>query len=440
MMKRALKILGGTGIFVVSAALLFGTGFLVTKFIRYPKKVVAENTNRGTAAAEKTLTERIQEAGERAAHVKGVYMTAAVASDKGRPATKLRNDILRLIDETELNAVVIDIKETDGVFLSESLKNFVAELRHKNIWAIARLVAFNDTVAAKAHPEMALKRANGRLWLDNKGHAWLDPASPQAREYLVETAKKAIGYGFDEIQFDYIRFPSDGDVKNIIYPVFRPKEQQKYDALRGFFEVANRELKNYKPEIILSADLFGYVAIQKNDLGVGQRMEDLGDFFDYISFMVYPSHYYNGFYIDADPERSLPALAYPYRSKNIAVVAANNPYDVVYRSLLIAQDFLAGKDIFHQATSTPVTSLQDSNKSIGTASQNTKPPELKPRSSAKLRPWLQDFNLGADAARGIYYDVKKVKAQIDAAETAGASGWLLWNASNVYTEAALKKE
>ncbi|MFY9461894.1 MAG: putative glycoside hydrolase [Candidatus Sungiibacteriota bacterium] len=439
-MKRALKILGGTGVLALSAALLFGTGFLVTKFIRYPKNaaVVAENQN-GTSK-EKMLEERVKEARERAEHAKGVYMTAVVANDNGRAATKLRNDIIRLLETTELNAVVIDIKETDGTFLPESLEGFIAELHQKNIWVIARLVAFNDTVAAKARPAMALKRANGKLWLDNKGHAWLDPASPDAQQYLVEVAKKVIDYGFDEIQFDYIRFPSDGDVKNIVYPVFKSKEQQKYDALRGFFQYANQELKAYKPEVILSADLFGYVAIQKSDLGVGQRMEDLGDSFDYISFMVYPSHYYNGFYIDADKDRGLTALAYPYRSKNIAIVSSNQPYDVVYRSLLISQDFLAGKDVFNKATSTPAPSVQNSDKSVGAANPNAEPPELRPRSRAKLRPWLQDFDLGADTARGIYYDAKKVRAQIDAAEAAGASGWLLWNPSNVYTESALKKD
>ena len=153
MARWALKILGGTGVLALSAALLFGTGFLVTKFIRYPKNaaVVADNKNGEAAPKGKTLEERIKEARERAEHAKGVYMTAVVANDNGRAATKLRNDILRLIDTTELNAVVIDIKETDGTFLPESLKSFIAELHQKNIWVIARLTAFNDTVAAKAH-------------------------------------------------------------------------------------------------------------------------------------------------------------------------------------------------------------------------------------------------------------------------------------------------
>ncbi|MDO8560837.1 MAG: putative glycoside hydrolase [bacterium] len=427
------KIVGGAGILLFSAAAVFGTASLAKKFINS-----SASQNIITIAGDKneikgkTLEERVKDAHERAEQAKGVYMTAAVANDKGRPATRLRDSLLSLIDATELNAVVIDVKETDGIFLPESLKDLISEFHQKNTWAIARLVAFNDTVAAKTHPEIALKRSNGSLWLDNRRNAWLDPASQDAREYLAGVAKKAIDYGFDEIQFDYIRFPSDGDVKNIIYPVFKPKEQQKYEALGGFFQYINHELKAYKPEIILSADLFGYVAIQKSDLGVGQRMEDLGNSFDFISFMVYPSHYYNGFYMDSDTDRGLAALAYPYRSKNIAIVASNQPYDIVYRSLLVAKDFLAGKDVFNKATTTK-------NNTNATTTAAETPKEIRPVSNAKLRPWLQDFNLGADTNRGIYYDALKVRAQIKASEDAGSSGWLLWNASNVYTEAALKK-
>lgn len=385
-----------------------------------------------TGPREKTPEERLREALERSKNVKGVYMTHHVANGNYAAADKLRGDIVTLLDTTELNGVVIDVKETDGVFLDESLKNFIAELHQKNVWVIARLVVFNDTAQAKAVPGMALKRTNGKLWLDNRGNGWLDPASHETWDYIVGIGTRAIDYGFDEIQFDYIRFPSDGDTENIVYPVYSPKTQKRADVMREFFAYLSRALKNHKPDIILSVDLFGYVAIQPNDLGVGQRMEDIGNAFDYISFMLYPSHYYSGFYVDADAGRGLPALAYPYRAANIASVASSHPYDVVYRSLLIAQDFLAGKNVFEKATTTSVSMKS------GATTTPTAEAAIMPRSRARLRPWLQDFDLGVDSSRGIYYDAAKVRQEIDAAEGAGASGWLLWSARNVYTKEALK--
>lgn len=199
--------------------------------------------------------------------------------------------------------------------------------------------------------------------------------------------------------------------------------------LREFFGYLHDELKRYRPDLILSADLFGYTAIQGGDLGIGQRLADIGENFDYISLMVYPSHYYAGFEVPADKTRKLPALFYPYQSKNISLVASNHPYEVVYRSLLVARDFLEGKT----ATTTPA-----GNSGSATSSAEAPPSTPPPASTAKLRPWLQDFDLGADTSRGIRYDAVKVRAQIDAAEAAGAPGWLLWDPSNVYTKEALK--
>ncbi|MDP3727488.1 MAG: putative glycoside hydrolase, partial [bacterium] len=144
--------------------------------------------------------------------------------------------------------------------------------------------------------------------------------------------------------------------------------------------------------------------------------------------MVYPSHYYAGFQVAADPKRNLPPLYYPYQSTNIADVAPNRPYDVVHRSLLIAGDVLAGR-----ATSTPTGPAASG---IATTTPQHMPVPMQ--KTAKLRPWLQDFDLSVDTARGIHYDAKKVRAQIDAAEDAGASGWLLWSPTNIYTKEALR--
>src|SRR3989338_1687383 len=393
------SIIGIIGIGIVSVG-----GAVAFDYIS-PGKLLTANTIGAATSTDagvppaKTLEERIAEARARSANAKGVYMTSAVANDRGRAATKLREDILRLLDETELNAVVIDIKETsDGLIITETLRELVRNLHGRGAWVIARQAVFKDDSQEKAHPDWYLKWPDGRIWRDNRKGSWLDPAHREVWNYEVRVAKQAVDAGFDEVQLDYVRFPSDGDVKNIVYPVYRSKEQKRYDVLRAFFEYFNREMKTYKPEVMLSADLFGYVAINHQDLGIGQRLEDIGANFDYISLMVYPSHYYAGFQVAADPERNLPALAYPYRAKNVAIIAPNQPFDVVYRSMLIASDFLAGK----QASTTNGTE---------TNATSTSPAAETPRSAAKMRPWLQDFNLGADTKRGVVYDAAKVRAQ-----------------------------
>jgi len=299
------------------------------------------------------------------------------------------------------------------------LKPFVEILKQKNVWVIARIAAFRDDSQVAAHPEYYLKRPDGRIWRDNNGHAWMDPMSPGARAYIADFSKEVIDAGFDELQFDYIRFPSDGDTDNIVYPDYRPTTTPKYVALRDFFSYAHDTVKGYKPEIILSADLFGYAAIEPEDLGIGQRLADIGNHFDYISLMLYPSHFYSGFYVPADSLRDLPAVSLPSRAESSRDTAPAHPGDVVLRSLYSASDVLAG--VYRLAAASSSRAL-----------------EQPIASNAKLRPWLQDFNLGVDTSRGIIYDAKAVRAEIDAAEKAGASGWLLWNASNVYTAAALK--
>ncbi len=399
----------------------------------------------------KTLAERIREAGERSQGVKGVYMTAVVANDRGRAATRLRGDIAALLDETELDAVVIDVKETTGgLIITDQLRELIRAFHQKSVWVIARQVVFKDSSQEQAHPAWYLKRkrvgaaagsGERAFWRDNRGGSWLDPASEEVWAYQLAAAKAAADAGFDEIQFDYIRFPSDGNLAAIAYPVY-DGQRPKYEVLRAFFAYLSGGLQAYRPELILSADLFGYVALHEADLGIGQRLEDIGENFDYISLMVYPSHYYAGFEVPADPGRNLPAASYPYRSASTTMVAASHPYEVVYRSLLAAADVLAGR----VATTTgqveesprPRSGLgEDGN--IATSSASPISP-ISPARRARLRPWLQDFDLGIDASRGIRYDAAKVRAQIDAAEAAGSSGWLLWNANNVYTKEALKPE
>lgn len=365
---------------------------------------------------------------ERSLNVKGVYITETIANSQSSAAIKIRNNIKKLLEETEINAVVIDIKEASGPNLPSSLKELIKELHQKNIWVIARICAFRDSSQKEENSEWYLKKeedisdsntatSSKEFWRDSGGEYWLDPASEDVQNYIIEFSKKAIDFGFDELQFDYIRFPSDGEIKNIAYP-FYDGQKEKYEVIREFFLNLSNSLRGYNLAVILSADLFGYVAIQYQSLDIGQRLIDAAETFDYISFMLYPSHFYGGFLVREDTKRQLPSLYFSYEAKviekedeengndkeiDISQVVSNRPYEVVLRSIFLASDYLISLD-----------------------------------SQAKIRPWLQDFNLKVDTERGIYYDAGKVKAQIKAAEDSGASGWLLWNPSNVYTKEALR--
>ena len=405
---------------------------------------------------EKTPEERAAEALERSRNIKGLYMTADVAIDPGIGATRIRENLIRLAETTEINGIVIDVKEVCGPdYDEERIKALLSELKSKNIWTIARIVLSKDASQIDVHPEWYLtrkagansganecsrkahlreKRPDGKkaavnFWRDRRGGYWMDPADPGARNYIAEFSKRMIDLGFDELQFDYIRFPSDGDVQNAVYPTWDGKKP-KYQVMKEYFEFLNKNLKAHKPEIILSADMFGYAAIRAGDVGIGQRLEDIGDNFDYVSFMVYPSHYYSGLYLPKDPNRDYPAIQYNVNQ------ARMNPGVVVERSLAFARDFLDGK-----ISSTTFSYLAP--RSATTTDETTTIDQvLNPvsRSRVRNRPWLEDFYHESDADAGRPSGTKKVRMQIDAAERIDNNGWLLWNAANIYTENALKKD
>jgi len=386
---------------------------------------------------QKTKEELMSDALEKSGNVKALYMTADVANDPGAGATRLRDHIIALADTTEINGIVIDVKETCGPDYNEArLKGLIDQLHHKNIWAIARIVSFKDASQREIHPEWYLTRRTSKsapdgcpskhhlvaknseaatlhpiLWQDNKGGYWMDPASQGARAYIAGVGRKMIDLGFDELQFDYVRFPSDGDVSEAQYPAW-DGAIPRHEVMKSFFELLSENLKAYKPDIILSADLFGYVASQGADNTIGQRVADIGASFDYLSFMVYPSHYYNGLALPADPRNDLAAIDLSFSA------ARTHPDIVVGRSLQAAHDFLNPIVASSTATSSPAL----------------------PARHARIRPWLEDFFHEADRVAHRPWGAEKVRLQIDAAEHVEPHGWMLWNASNVYTEGALKKE
>lgn len=306
--------------------------------------------------------------------VRALYMTSWVAS-----TPKLREPLVAFVDQNaNLNALVIDVKDYSGEIAWEKragdLPLFIEDLHRKGIYAIARITAFQDPLYAKAHPEDAIMNANGTLWRDKKGLHYIDPKAKAFWDYIIEIAKKSERMGFDELNFDYIRFPSDGPVAQARYPFWDQKTQSRADALDEFFEYLHSSLGEMG--VPISADVFGLTTWQEDDLNIGQILESIAPHFDYVAPMVYPSHYPPTFQGFKNP------AAHPYEIVNTAMERA------VFRL-----------------------------EQIG---ENPK----------KLRPWLQDFDLGAT------YDAPMIQKQIKAVEDAGLDSWMMWDPSNRYTKEA----
>lgn len=319
----------------------------------------------------------------------GIYSTVWSAR------SKRMTDLIRIADETEINTIIIDVKDS-GVYLDDYMKNLISELHKKNIYAIARLVVFQDNSQIKTRPDWYFKKSDGNLWQDNRGWYWMDPENREVWDYNVNIAKKAIDTGFDELNFDYIRYPAFIKNEDVNFPP-EGKVVIKNQIISDFARYLTDELKKYDPEITLSVDLFAYNMLRKDDLGIGQNFIELYDYFDYVSPMIYPSHYITGNFGFDNP--------------------AEYPYEVVLGTIEKGKAQLWDKSADEVGTSTPAIVNPVFEKRL-----------------KKLRPWLQDFNIGA------IYDGEMIRKEKQAVYDAGlTSGWLLWNPRNVYTEEALDK-
>ena len=345
--------------------------------------------------------------------VRAIYMTSCTATRRD-----LRDRLVALVDETELNSIVIDIKTYDGrisfpvenpvlvpaqggsCFVPD-MKEFLEELHEKNIYVIGRIAVFQDVFMVKEKPQLAVKKDTDRtaVWKDHKSISWIDAGAMEHWEYIKTLAEESYEAGFDELNFDYIRFPSDGNMKDIYYPVSEGKK--KSDVIESFFEYLHGALDH--TDAYLSADLFGMVTTNTDDLNIGQVLEKALPYFDYIAPMVYPSHYPFNFHNLGDPNK--------------------DPYGVVHYSMETAVSRAV-------ASSTVVQTKQ------GTRIASTTPPLYTKESfdKNKLRPWLQDNNYP------VPYTPEMVRAQIQATYDAGLNSWMLWNASNRYTRSALEAE
>ncbi len=329
--------------------------------------------------------------------VKALYLTGWTVGS----TTKVQHYI-DLVKNTEINSYVIDIKDDDGLVGYESQVPAVKEngtwlmkynvdkvikaFHEGKVHIIGRIVCFKDPAYSLKRPDLAVKSVNGGLWKDNKKKTWLDPYNKDNWAYLASIAKEAVEKGFDEIQFDYVRFPSDGDKKKMD---FSGADKEKYQAINEFLAYMKSELSGVK----VSADVFGIILESPADTEqIGQYLESVGKDIDYISPMVYPSHYAQGQIVNK-VEFPAPDL---------------EPYKVVYNSLVKAKERIS-----------KVTGYK-----------------------ASVRPYLQDFTASWIRPKSKYqeYGVQQVRDQIKAVYDSGYEEWILWDASNSYHEDALLKD
>lgn len=310
----------------------------------------------------------------------------------------VRSGLVKLIDTTELNAVVIDVKDNTGLLSwdgrIDDLDDFIKELHDKNIYVIARIAAFQDPLFVKKHPELAVNNKNtGAVWKDHKGVPWVDTGSRVMWEYLVQVGKEAHARGFDELNYDYIRFPTDGDLRSMQFPVSGERGLlDKREIVKEFFKYLHDEFSPLG--IPISGDLFGIIATNKNETKtLGQDLGDALLYFDYVSLMVYPSHFYAGTAGFQNP--------------------AAHPREIIDYSTRGAIDFAV------------MTSSSTRNAS-GT------PMIASSTLIAKLRPWYQDFDMGAT------YTADMVRAQMEAGYKHNVNSWMLWDPANKYTPSALR--
>jgi len=326
--------------------------------------------------------------------VRGLYLTGWTAGS----AANLRHYV-RLAMSTEINAYVIDIKDDDGFVGYKSaipavnevkgwIKKYNAERALKafhdsGIYVIGRVVCFKDPVLASRKLDLAIKSKKGGVWRDPQGRAWLNPYDKNAWAYIVEVAKEGLNLGFDEIQLDYVRFANDGDTRDMDFSAYKEK---RYEIINQFLAYVRKELPGAK----LSADVFGIICESPADVeGIGQNLEFVGRDIDYLSPMVYPSHY--------ALNQTIRGVSYPKPD--------TEPYAVVYNSLAKARGRI------------------DTIKGY----------------KATLRPYLQDFTARwIGKGNYMHYGARELRQQIQAVYDAGYSEWLVWNAANRYSESAFR--
>lgn len=326
--------------------------------------------------------------------VRGIYVTGPSAGGDRF------DSLVDLVDSTDLNTMVIDIKEDHGEITFKPEKGSPYEkaaedyiddpkemlrfLEEKGIYPIARIVVFKDSVLANEKPELSFKE-NGNVWTNGKGEAFVNPFKKEVWDYNTKLAKKAAEFGFQEIQFDYVRFPegfedyndeleySQGDYKNMNMG----NKKRRVKAVTDFVKYARDELKDY--DVKMGVDLFGYAATVPETPGIGQNFSRISNHVDVISSMIYPSHWTSYFGLEL-PDK--------------------HPYQLVNEYAKVENKVLGDLD------APPVS-----------------------------RPWIQDFEAPwLYDGEPTHYGKKEVEAQIKALNENDINEFLVWNAANSYTE------
>lgn len=394
-----------------------------------------ENASLGNAGADGEGYREEDEFTADRPKVKGIYVTGPMAGTANMDA------LIELVERTELNAMVIDIKNDEGYVTFEmdsplvqeigSAKRYVKDMpelvrkcKEKGIYLIARIVAFRDPVLAEAKPEWSLHNADGTVFRDKSGLAWVNPYEEQTWDYLVEVAEGAVDMGFDEVQFDYVRFSTDSGMKQVDFgPAAQDKE--KTEVITQFTAYAAKRL--HEKGAAVSADVYGVVIDSAVDQQiVGQDYAALAEQLDYLSPMIYPSHYGANYY-------------------NIPIPDAQ-PYDTVLAAMQASKKVLAGVIVPKaEKEEEPEASVSENDAAVSVSSNEVEVQltaeeiaALTPMQTvrADVRPWLQDFT--ATWVKGhIKYGAEQIREQIQAVYDAGYEEWILWNAANRYTEDGL---
>ena len=320
--------------------------------------------------------------------IKGIYVTAYSAGGARM------QELLDLVDRTELNAMVIDIKDDLGHITYKSdnpelakygssqsyikdIGKLMDTLRERDIYPIARIVVFKDSVLAKKRPDLSFLNPDGSIWQNSNKDHFVNPYVREVWEYNVAVAEEAARLGFKEIQFDYVRFP-EGFEKRADKLKYAKTEESRVDVVAGFVEYARERLRPLGVRV--SVDIFGYAASVPAAEGIGQDFVKISSHVDVICPMVYPSHYSTGWFGQKDPDKA--------------------PYATIKGA------------------------MEDTHKKLAELG------DAKPI----IRPWIQDFTakwLGS--GHYIPYGVKEVEDQIRALADTGIDEFLLWNAGNKYT-------
>ena len=314
--------------------------------------------------------------------VRGLYLNRFAPQ-----SSKKMRHLFTIADSTEINAFVIDMKDEFGLNYHSSkpeiarnaggthgfvtnVKALVDSVKAHGLMPIARIVAFKDPVAAEKNPDWQIRRDDGSTWRDKQGLAWVNAHDKRVWEYNLAIAEELVGMGFEEIQWDYIRFPEP--YKSLPTQVFPGATMSKPDALAAFLKESRQRLGKYG--VRTTADIFGLVTNVRGTLEVGQNWEKLSPVTDVLLPMVYPSHY---------PRGSL-GVAHPN----------GQPYDIIK----IALDTARARD-----------------------------EKLGITKAEHVRPWLQAFSLGQPK-----YGPEQITAQKKAVYDAGYHGWILWSPGSMY--------